>query len=339
MPPLFTFSFWLFVSVAFGFSLLVLSLKMAIVKLSAGERRRLSAFFTCLVIAALTWVFKTLSNPYNFTVRRALSYKNAPQKRAFHSLQSDTVDVTVKGTGWQMLFSKMNDDGKPIIADLQSLDKENYIALSSQIKQMNDAGNEIVGFNPDTLYFDFLNRMVKRVPIRLLGNLKFQRQFAQSNNTILRPAFVTIVGPSSRIDNINEWDADSLLAGNVSETIRARVNLQAVSEGNMTIYPKTIDVIVPVDEFTEKTLQIPVKLINNRDYYNVKIFPQKVKVTFITALKKYAEIDENFFEAEADLDLWKLHGYNTLPVKLTRIPPYCKIISVQPPNIDFIIRK
>ena len=58
---------------------------------------------------------------------------------------------------------------------------------------------------------------------------------------------------------------------------------------------------MPVDEFTEKDLEIPVKLINNRNYENVKIFPQKVKVTFTTSLSRYAEIDEDFFEATADL--------------------------------------
>jgi len=100
-----------------------------------------------------------------------------------------------------------------------------------------------------------------------------------------------------------------------------------------------VDVVIPVDEFTEKMLQIPVKLTNNAEFYNVKIFPQKVTVTFITSLKRYAETDENFFEAESDLNLWKLKDYSTLPVVLTRIPPFCRIISVDPPNIDFIIHK
>ena len=314
---------------------------MAIVKLSTTERRRLSAFFTCLVLAAVAWLFTTLSNPYNYTVKRVLNYKNAPQKRAFHSLQSDTVDVTVQGNGWQMLFSKMGDNNIPITVDLRSLDNANYVVLSSQLKQINDkdVNHAITAINPDTLYFDFSNRMVKRVPVRLLTSIKYQQQFAQSNNTFINPAYVTLTGPVSKISKITEWDTDSLIVNNVNETIRTKVDLQSVGEGNMSVYPKSVYVMLPVDEFTEKTLQIPVKLINNHDYYNVKIFPQKVKVTFITSLKKYAETDEDFFEAESDLDLWRLQGYSTLPVKLSRFPPFCKIVNIDPPNIDFIINK
>jgi len=59
----------------------------------------------------------------------------------------------------------------------------------------------------------------------------------------------------------------------------------------------------------------------------------------MTSLLRYAETDEDFFEAEADLSLWKSQGYSTLPVKLTRIPPFCKVINVEPQNIDFIVKK
>ncbi len=314
---------------------------MAIIKLSATEQRRLSAFFTCLVLAALAWLCITLSNPYNYTVKRVLSYKNTPQKRAFHSLQSDTVDITIKGTGWQMLYAMMHYSSNSLVVDLRPLNTGNYVVLSSQAMQIADGevNHDVVSFNPDTLYFDFLNRMVKRVPVKLLSNVSYQQQFSQANNPIVRPSYITIVGPTDRLNSITEWNTDSLIVKKVNETIRARLNLQPVNEGNITIYPKAVDVVFPVDEFTEKTLEIPVKLINNSDFYNVKVFPEKVTVTFMTSLRRYTETDEDFFEAEADLNLWKNQGYSTLPVKLTRIPPFCKVISVEPQNIDFIVKK
>ena len=314
---------------------------MAIIKLSATEQRRLSAFFTCLVLAAAAWFCITLSNPYNYTVKRVLSYKNIPQKRSFHSLQSDTVDVTIKGTGWQMLYTMMHGSSNVLTADLSSLNTGNYVVLGTQQTQIVDGNtnHDVVSFNPDTLYFDFLNRMVKRVPVKLLSNINYQQQFAQANTPILRPSYITIVGPTDRLSKITEWDTDSLIVKKAGETIRTRINLQPVNEGNITIYPKAVDVIYPIDEFTEKTLQIPVKLVNNTDFYNVKIFPQKITVTFVTSLRRYAETGEDYFEADADLNLWKNNGYSTLPVKLTRIPPFCKVISVDPQNIDFIIKK
>lgn len=314
---------------------------MAIVKLSAGERRRLSAFLTCLVLAALAWVITNLSSQYDFKVKRAITFKNTPQKRAFHPLQPDTTTVTMKGTGWQMLLSKMNNNVSPITVDLRPLDNGNYVVMSTQMTQIadtKDTTQQIVAFDPDTLFFDFTNRMVKKVPVRLVSRITYQAQFAQANGAIIKPAYIILTGPAARIQNITEWVTDTLAATDVNKTIRTQLNLQPVSEGNISVYPKSVGVVVPVDEFTEKVVQVPVRLINNPDYFNVKIFPQKVKLTFVTALRKYAETDADFFEAQADLNLWH-QGYNTLPVKLTRFPPYCKIVSIYPPNIDFIIRK
>ncbi len=68
---------------------------MAIIKLSATERRRVSAFFTCLALAVLAWIVTVLSNPNPYTVKEVLDFRNTPQKRAFHSLQSDTVNATI----------------------------------------------------------------------------------------------------------------------------------------------------------------------------------------------------------------------------------------------------
>lgn len=314
---------------------------MAIVKLSATERRRLSVFFTCLAVAVVAWIFTTLSDPIPYTIREVLIFKNAPQKRAFHSLQPDTVDVTIKGTGWQMLFSKINNDSKPLTVDLRTLENHNYVVLSSQLKQIN-AGKEgvsqILSIDPDTLYFDFSNRLVKKVPVELVTGIVYQKQFAISGNITVKPAYVTVSGPVERLKDITSWKTDSLKLTGINETINTRVNLQPSKEGNLNVYPRSVQAIIPVDEFTEKTLEIPVKLLHN-NYADVKVFPQKVKITFTTSLSRYPDMDEDLFEATADLDLWRDKGYSTLPVKLIRVPPFCKIVKVEPGNIDFIITK
>ncbi len=314
---------------------------MALLKLSATERRRLSAFFTCLVLAFFAWAVAVLSNPKPYSAKVVLDFNNTPQRRAFHPLQSDTITVTVNGTGWDALFSRMG-GGKPINVDLHTLENKSFLVLSAQKDQINnrrESDKQIISFMPDTLYFDFSNRKVKRIPVNLITSIKYRHQFFQSGNLTLNPAYVIINGPSNLIDGINSWNSDTLKMDSVDENINTHVNLQPVKEGNLSIYPKNIQANIPVDEFTEKELQIPVKLINNRGDDDVKIFPQKVKITFMISLSRFAEVDEDMFEATADLDLWRKNGYKTLPVKVSKAPDYCRIVKVDPGNIDFIIKK
>lgn len=314
---------------------------MAIIKLSAIERRRLSAAITCLVVAFVVWVLVTLSGTYKYTIKQGVNFKNSPRKRAFNSLQSDTVDVTMMGTGWQMLVSKMQAAGQPLNVDIHTLENKDFVVLSNQMAQINaghDTVNYVVSINPDTLYFDFTNRMSKSVPVTVLSKISYEQGYAQSDRIMVRPKNVTISGPTNRIQKITEWPTDSLRLSDINEDYTTRLNLRPVNDGSLMIVPKQVEVRLPVDEFTEKTLEIPIKLINH-NFDNVKIFPQKVKVTFTVSLSKYAETDEDFFDAVADLDLWRNKGYTTLPVRLPRIPSFCKIVSVEPRNIDFIVKK
>ncbi|RFZ85569.1 YbbR-like domain-containing protein [Mucilaginibacter terrenus] len=315
---------------------------MAIIKLSAIERRRLQAFVTCLVFAVLAWLFTALSNPYKFTVKQPLTFRNSPQKRAFHPLQPDTVNAIVQGTGWQMLFSKWTDTRKEVNVDLQSLDTKNFIVLSSQLKQINakkDPDREMVGFSPDTLFFDFSNRSVKRVPVQAVTSLQFERQFAQSGVMTIKPAYVKISGPAEVLARINFWKTDSLKLTDLNESVNRRISLKRSNEGNLDVEPKAVSINIPVDEFTEKTIEVPVKLINNRNFYDVKVFPQKIKIIFTTSLRDYPDMNEDDFEAVADLDLWSRQGYTTLPVKITNMPSYSKIVKMVPQNVDFIVKK
>jgi YbbR domain-containing protein len=130
-----------------------------------------------------------------------------------------------------------------------------------------------------------------------------------------------------------------LKTDSIDETLKTNVNLQRVTEGNLSVYPRSIQVNIPVEEFTEKVLEIPVKLISNNEGLNVKIFPEKVKVTFIVALSKYEDTDEDFFEATADLNLWKQFNYKVMPVKISKMPEYCKIVKIEPRTVDFIVKK
>lgn len=316
---------------------------MAIFKLSRAERRRVSAFFTCLILAIVAWIFVTLSNNYIFPVKVVLNFKNQPLRKTFYALQADTVLAMVGGTGWQKLFSGINpSQNRSVSIDMQKLETQNFIVLSSQlplINQKSDKNQQLISFSPDTVYFDFAVRKVKRVPVVLTASISYQRQYALSGDVILKPEFVTISGPVAYVDSVKSWKTDSLTVKRANSSIGSRVKLMLPKENNVSIYPKTVDVSIPVDEFTEKTLEIPVKLINNRVYNNITLFPKKVKVIFTVSLNDYADVNPDFFEAVADLDVWQKQGAVTLPIKLKQQPDYCRIISIQPASINFMVRK
>lgn len=315
---------------------------MPFIKLTHIERKRILVLIACLFLAVAGWLFLALNNKYVYTAKTVLVYKNFPQKKAFHPLQSDTVDLLVEGTGWQLLFARLRVSPPSINISLDKLNNRNYILFSEQLYSVNnqlETSQKIISVRPDTLYFDFSKRTVKRVPVRLVSEVTFARQFGISDDMELSPDHVTVSGPQEELERISEWKTDTLHLHDLQGPVVARIAMKHNTQKNVNIFPGSVEVRLPVDEFTEKTLEVPLKVINNKEYYNVRLYPKKVKITFMVALSSYQQVNEDFIEASVDLNEWKLLKHDQLSVKLTRFPDYCKEVQLSPAKVDFIIEK
>lgn len=315
---------------------------MPFIRLTKIEKRRTLSLIACLFLAIAAWLFMALNNKYVYTAKTVLIYKNFPQKRAFHPLQSDTVDLQVEGTGWQLLFARLRINPQSISVSLNQLNTKEFIVFSDQLYNVNkqlETSQKVISIKPDTLYFDFTKRTVKKVPINFIQKIGFVKQFGVSSEIKLTPKFVTVTGPIEELEKINSWSTDTLKLSKVQSSTTARISMQHSTHKNVSIFPSSVEVKLPVDEFTEKTIEVPLKIINNRNYNSVRLYPKKVKVTFLVALSNFDQVDESFIIATVDVDEWQIMHHNQFSVKITEFPNYCKLISVFPSKIDFVIEK
>ena len=315
---------------------------MPFIKFSKVERRRISLFFVCLLFAVGAWMFFALSNRYVYQVQTLVRYVNFPDNKAFHSLQSDTIDLQIEGTGWQLLFSKLRINPQSVNIDLEKLEKQTYINLSDQLSYINkqfESAQKVVNIHPDILYFDFSSRAVKKIPIRLNYDIRFENHYGISDTIQIYPSYVTVTGPVNELKKLDYWYTDTLKLKNITSNYNGKISLQRPVKANISIYPKLVDLKLMVDEYTEKVVDVPIVLLNNNEFKNVKLLPDKVEITFLTTLSNYSKIDRRNFEARVDLNNWKSKGYKQLPVVISKFPEFCELVKIEPQNIDFIIQK
>ncbi len=315
---------------------------MPFIKLSKVERKRFLVLVACLLCAIGAWLFMALNHKYVYTAKTVLIYKDFPQKKAFKALQTDTVDLQVEGTGWQLLFARLRVNPQAIAVSLEKLNTRSYILFSEQLPAVNrqlETSQKIISVKPDTLYFDFSKRTNKQVKVKLRYDFTFAKQYGIASQIQLKPSHVNISGPQEELAKINEWYTDTLKLTDLQRSANTRVAMKANNLVNVSIYPTSVAVKVPIDEFTEKTVEVPLTLINNQDFYDVKLYPKKVKITFMVALSRYEEVDEDFIVATVDVNEWKLLKHEKLTVKISRFPEYCKLVNIHPTKINFIIEK
>lgn len=315
---------------------------MAVRRIDKMQRRKLSIFFRCIVISFLAWTLFAISSDYDFTKRASVSYVNLPENKAFHPLQSDTVSIKLRMSGWEVFMQRVKPDTVGVQVDLSGLKNRNFIVFSSQIAFINRQfpdDEQVVSVSPDTLYFDFSKQTQRKVPVKAIEDLRFQKQYGIIGKTRTVPEYVTITGPLDDVASIEYLETDTIKGENVNTDVRTVAYLNRQQRTNITIYPTFAEVIIPVGEMTEKIIELPLHVENSKGYTSVRVLPSKVKATILLAVKDYNKYTARDFEAVVDLDAWKDHHVSSLPVIITKAPEYCEVLSVEPQNVDFFVRR
>lgn len=314
---------------------------MAIFHLSRKQQQKLRIFAVSLGVSIVAWCVFALSNKYFYQVSTPVQYVNSPENKAFHPLQSDTVSLNVEGTGWQILFSQLRLQPQSFKVDLSGLKNRNWVMFSTQLNYLNSqiSGNQrIIAVSPDTLYFDFSKQTVKRVPVHLLSDLSFRKQYNIVDSIEIKPSYVTVTGPMEDLVKIDKWDTELLVRKNVEDNINTRLPLGKKEKGNLTIYPANVEVKIPVGETTEKVLEIPLHLENAQRGVSTTLLPSKVTLTVSVPLKHYADITRDSFQAVVSLEDSKYKS-SSLPIIIKKSPNFCIILKIEPQNVDYIIRR
>lgn len=314
---------------------------MALITLNRIERRRMTVFLSCLIAAILIWLVIALSGRYRYTADTKINYTDPPESKAFHPLQDDSVALEIEGTGWQLLFSRLRLNPQSVNVSLRSLNTRNYVIFSNQLNDLNnqfESSQRVISVSPDTLFFDFSRRTVKKVPVKLDYNLTFKKNYGISGPPKLNPSYVTVNGAAEDLRRITYWPTTTLTQQNVSTDLSLKGAFAPAKANNIDIYPQSVKVEIPVDRFTEKVIEVPLKVLNGKGK-DVKLLPEKVKITILTALSNYPLLDRDSLMATVDLAGWSERGYMQLPVVLKKFPKFCIHVKTEPQVVDFFIRK
>ncbi|GGG91568.1 hypothetical protein GCM10007415_27730 [Parapedobacter pyrenivorans] len=315
---------------------------MPALNLNKTQRRKLSIFAKCVIFSFLAWALFAVSSDYVYTIKAGMQYVNAPDNRAFHPLQSDTVSIQLEANGWQLLFSTLQSTTQSIQVDLSGLQRRNWVVFTNQLGFVNrqfPANKRVIAVSPDTLYFDFSKQTERKVPVTALHNLQFRKQYDIIDEVRISPEYVTITGPLEDVVQIERWDTDTVRASNVNGSIHTVVQLKQNQRANINVYPTSVEVDIPVGEVTEKILEVPLKVENAKQFSSVKLLPSKVRLTVMVSLRDFMKVTGSSFEAVVNMDDWVADGVTNLPVIITQIPDFCKLVKVEPQNVDFFIRK
>jgi len=276
-------------------------------------------------------------------------YIRFPKGKVLVNDVPERLDMNVQSRGFTLLRFKLRSRLVPIIFDVNSfslnmLSDENPVTVFiltdyaiEKIQQQLSSEIKVVSISPDSLIFQFADMQSKKVGVVVNLKMEFEKQYMQVADMAITPDSVIVSGPGVMIDSINLVGTIPKIMTGIKKNVDLDMNLQPIHKVEFSV--DQVSITVPVEKFTEAGMNIPIEVLNFPDSLFLRMFPDKVEITYRVGLSDYGKVNEHMFQAVVDYTDKESNIGNKLRVNIVKAPEYVVITSYHPKNIEYIIER
>lgn len=313
-------------------------------KSTPKSKRNTKMFLFFLASAFVFLMLVKLSDVYINRVPVKLEYTNLPEGKLFEEAANNTVEISIKATGFELLKYHLFKRSATIdLQDIKPKSKTRYYQLTENIKPQiaNQLENDVELFAvyPDTLFFNIGVSKSKKVPVVANLDINFQLGYHLKNSLSIQPDSVLVTGHEMYVDTIQAAYTvhEQLDKVNRSFSIELPLVLPENTE-KLKYAPTQISIDGTVEKFTEATYKIPIRVVNLPDDFSIKTFPEEVEITFQISVNDYNEINEDDFVVACDYNKTTENNLTYLIPEVIKKPSSIKGITISPRKIDFLLQ-
>jgi len=314
-------------------------------KIKANKKMVTYIFFVGL--ATIFWFLNALSKEYTTTVNYPVSYSDFPAKKILSNELPPRLRLTVRAYGFDLLryklsfFQSLNFPVNEYTNNkMEKVGENNFLfptnRMTSQVATQLSSAISVTHISPDTINFQFSSLIEKKVPIHLNYNLKFEAQFRQGSDIVLKPDSILIVGARAILDSVKYIETDVLELRKLNETTKKKLGFVKIK--GLKFSQNKVEVKVPVEQFTEAQKKVTLKVVNLPDSVFLRLFPHEIKMSYLVGLKDYETITPEQFEVEIDYKTIDLAN-NKVKVNLINSPLNVSNVSFYPKEVAYLIEK
>lgn len=308
--------------------------------------KQLFVIIICLAISTGFWFLNALGKFYTVEIRVPVKYVNLPDNKTLANVLPNEFALKIRAHGFTILRKKASYFFSPFEFNVNDMTnnrmleskKSNYEfptrIFYNEISNRMSYDFEILGMSPDTLYFRYGEMVSKKVKVKPNVKIDLKKQFEISGEIKSVPDSVIINGPQSVIDTIMKIETEKRQFIAVDKSIQEVIKIK--KSQNLFFVPSEIQVNIPVEEFTEANLTVPIFLSNNAENKTIKLFPSKVKVTFLVSLSRFSVIKPEDFKLSVNYnDIAK--GQQRLKINIDSTPSFIYALKINPEELEYLI--
>ncbi len=310
---------------------------------------KLLVFLFFVFVATIFWFLSALNRNYISDIQYPVRYTNLPAGKVLVNDLPGNLSLKVSGHGYTLLRHRLSKQLLPLIFDVNSFAlssiedtvNQSFYVLSrvAQNKIAGQLSNEIqiLEIQPDSIVFVFSDIARRKLPVKPMLDLQFERQFMVKGKITATPDSVEVEGPKSVIDTMQFAYSAMTRIGNIRGTVEKSLEFRELDQ--VRYGEKKINVRIPAEQFTESSIKIPIVPVNVPEGLTLKLFPAEITLFYMVALSDYERISAANFTAVADYSLLEGLMPPKIRIQLGRTPDNIFYIRHFPESVDYIIER
>ncbi len=295
----------------------------------------------CIVAALIFWCSIRLSERYSTTETIELDYA-LPVGSTFAQDPPKSIEATVTATGWDLLREHFLRGNRRIMIDSIDLrqNPDGIISLRREIAEAFLGQNLQVDAITNPRVVVRTERLAsKYVPLELRSVVGYHPGFSGAGQASLSVDSVLLTGPRSRINELEVWYTDTLSVEGLRDSLSTKVGIAADPIGAIQVEPSLTSVLLRVQQYTERSIYVPVKVTGYAGKDSLSIFPSQVLVTCAIGLEDYERLNAEEFELVVEFDASNKQFVRELPVIVRKVPSYAVTTTVVPRSVELFTIK
>lgn len=322
-------------------------IKSALIKIKAFLHRQrwkeVLIFFLFLLLSLGFWILQSMNEEYEIEIAIPVRYKDIPADVAFAQTPPKEIVIAVKDKGNVLLNYSIGRSIAPIEVVYSKAQHKNGLLrvtqqeIEAHLSKQLFTTTQLHRISPLSIEVQTSKKKQKEVPITFNGSVLPADGYGIAGKITLSPSSIHVYATQSVLDSITEVKTNYTDFRNVKKNISKNLSIEPIP--GVAFEQDNVAVSVPIEEFTEKTLDIPVVCTGIPDRYIVRMFPPAVKVNCNVPLSKYKSLTEENFAIRIKYSDLEQYLSGSVPVELEKKPDWIHTYTLVPSKIEFIIEQ
>ncbi len=300
-------------------------------------------FLFFLICSSLFWFIITLNKTYEITVSIPIEYSNVPPEIEFTTELPDSFSVKLKDKGTSTIIYQyrkfdpvvINFNDYSVYSNSDSWSIPTSTHFEKYIKKQIDQSSVILDYYPDEIVIEKKLLDSKKVGVKSLININLQKQYFLCDDIITSPDSIILYGYKEILDTLDFVYTQEYTSEKLKDTLKAVLQLNIPNHCKAN--PSKVNVIAPIEFYTESEIELSIRVKNLPENIVVKTIPEKLNVSFLVGLSKYKDIRPSDFILSIDYESLRRSNSNIQAVTLESFPTYIKQPFLKENKVKWLI--